>query len=112
MDQDVPPPDYLEKSPTLNLSSLFPDVRDRESLEEVDVLRGWPAAVHSTMDKTQQQALKTILTNRVAIVQGPPGTGKTWVSVVALKAMIKNMDRNDPPIVIACQTNHALGEIL
>ena len=108
----MPPPDYLEMSSTLNLSSLFPDVRDRESLEEVDVLRSWPTAVHSTMDKTQQQALKTILTSRVAIVQGPPGTGKTWVSVMALKAMIKNMDRDDPPIVIACQTNHALGEIL
>ncbi|CUS08376.1 unnamed protein product [Tuber aestivum] len=112
LDQDVPPPDYLKSSPTLNLSSLFPDVHDKESLEEVDILHNWPTTIQSTMDKTQLRALRTILTNRVAIIQGPPGTGKTTVSVEALKAMIKNMDRNDPPIVIACQTNHALGETL
>ncbi|PWW74135.1 P-loop containing nucleoside triphosphate hydrolase protein [Tuber magnatum] len=110
LNQNVPPPDYLKNSPTLNLSSLFPDVHDKESLEEVDILRDWPTTIQSTMDKTQLRALKTILTNRVAIVQGPPGTGKTTVSVEALKAMIKNMDRNDPPIVIACQTNHALEQ--
>ncbi|KAG0633910.1 P-loop containing nucleoside triphosphate hydrolase protein [Tuber brumale] len=109
LDQSVPPPDYLKDSPTLNLSSLFPDVHDKESLEEVNILHNWPTTIQSTMDKTQLRALKTILTNRVAIVQGPPGTGKTTVSVVALKAMIKNMDRDDPPIVIACQTNHALA---
>lgn len=54
-------------------------------------------------------ALKSILTRRVSIVQGPPGTGKTFVSVQALKILLHNMDTGDPPIIVACQTNHALG---
>ena len=112
LNKNVPPPDYLVEKPTLNLSTIFPDSNDKEALEEVNVLQPWPEKITTTMDKSQLSALKTILTNRVAIVQGPPGTGKTWVSVLALRAMLRNMDKGDPPIIVACQTNHALGEDL
>lgn len=44
--------------------------------------------------------------------QGPPGTGKTYVSVVALKILLANRGRDDPPIIVTCQTNHALDQLL
>lgn len=63
----------------------------------------------TSMDKSQMTALKSILTKRLSIVQGPPGTGKTFVSVQALHILLENMREGDPPIIVACQTNHALG---
>jgi helicase required for RNAi-mediated heterochromatin assembly 1 len=53
-----------------------------------------------------------MITRNVSIVQGPPGTGKTFTSVSALKVLVKNLDNNSPPIVIAAQTNHALDQLL
>lgn len=53
-----------------------------------------------------------MLTKKLAIIQGPPGTGKTYVSVLALRVMLSNMKPDDPPIIVASQTNHALDQIL
>lgn len=57
-------------------------------------------------------ALKRILTKRLAIVQGPPGTGKSHVSLVGLRLLLENMGPKDPPIIIAAHTNHALDQLL
>jgi helicase required for RNAi-mediated heterochromatin assembly 1 len=53
-----------------------------------------------------------MLTKQVAIVQGPPGTGKTFTSVAAIKILVANLRDNDPPLIIAAQTNHALDQLL
>ena len=45
-------------------------------------------------------------------MQGPPGTGKTHVSVEAIRIMLANRTPDDPPIIVACQTNHAVDQIL
>jgi helicase required for RNAi-mediated heterochromatin assembly 1 len=34
------------------------------------------------------------------------------VSVVALKALLSNMTIGDPPVIVTCQTNHALDQLL
>ena len=47
-----------------------------------------------------------------ANIVAAPGTGKTEVSVDAIKIMLANPDQNDRPIIIACQTNHAVDQIL
>ena len=57
-------------------------------------------------------ALRRILTKRLAIVQGPPGTGKTHVSVIALRLLLENLAAEDPPIIISAHTNHALDQLL
>ena len=57
-------------------------------------------------------ALRRILSKRMAIVQGPPGTGKTHVSVIAIKLLLENMTSDDPPIILAAHTNHALDQLL
>lgn len=112
LDGNVGAPQYLAESPVYNLTSIFPEAKDLESVERVNILDDWPADVKSSLDGAQTDALRAILTQRVAVVQGPPGTGKTHVSVTALHAMLANMTDSDPPVVVACQTNHALDQLL
>jgi helicase required for RNAi-mediated heterochromatin assembly 1 len=85
---------------------------DADRYINVDVLRDFPSDMDSGMDKSQMSACQKMLTSRVAIVQGPPGTGKTFVSVSALKVMDQNLRPEDPPILVAAQTNHALDQLL
>lgn len=61
------------------------------------------------LHKSQYEAIKRILSKRLALVQGPPGTGKTYIGLAAVKILLKNLPG---PIIIACQTNHALDQFL
>lgn len=67
-----------------------------------------------SLDVSQMKALFDMLTKEIALIQGPPGTGKTHVSVVALRVMLATVRgiRQDPPIILTCQTNHALDQLL
>jgi helicase required for RNAi-mediated heterochromatin assembly 1 len=107
----VEPPKYLLEKPHTDLTSLVA-INDSDSFRHVNILKQWPDSQSHGLDKSQSQALHRILTNRLAIVQGPPGTGKTYVSVVALKILLANMKQGDPPIIVTCQTNHALDQLL
>ncbi|KAK4967576.1 hypothetical protein LTR66_011920 [Elasticomyces elasticus] len=116
---DVGPPGYVSYKPHTDISFVFcsptsgnapSDISSK--YENVDILNDWPVGPASELDASQLAALRRILTKRLAIVQGPPGTGKTHVSVVALKTMINNMVEDDPPIIVTCQTNHALDQLL
>ena len=78
----------------------------------MNVLAEWPAELTSALDTSQMDALRRILTKRLAIVQGPPGTGKTHVSVIALRLLLENLAAEDPPIIISAHTNHALDQLL
>ena len=64
------------------------------------------------LDESQWSALREMVTKELAITQGPPGTGKTFTSLAALKLLLANKGPNDPPIVIAAQTNHALDQLI
>ncbi|KAI5843438.1 hypothetical protein DFP73DRAFT_552098 [Morchella snyderi] len=112
LNKNVPPPRYVMQKPHLNVSPIFPDIPDKEPFEDVDIIKAWHQLPSNGMDSTQMKALHSILTRRVSIVQGPPGTGKTHVSVQALRLLLHNMDAGDPPIIVACQTNHALDQLL
>ena len=87
-------------------------IEDASSFENVNILEDWPDTTTTGLDKSQSTALKRALTKRFAIIQGPPGTGKTHVSIVALKALLSNMTMGDPPVIVTCQTNHALDQLL
>jgi len=110
LDRNIQPPEYVSEEPVMKLTPCFPDHPDKAALWKIDILQPWPKDITTSMDSTQIEALKRILTKSLAIVQGPPGTGKTFTSVQALKTILENMKTGDPPIVIACQTNHALGK--
>ena len=78
----------------------------------MDILNDWPTDLPSDLDESQMEALTRILAKRLAIVQGPPGTGKTHVSVIAIRLLLENMAPEDPPILLAAHTNHALDQLL
>ncbi|TGZ78281.1 P-loop containing nucleoside triphosphate hydrolase protein [Ascodesmis nigricans] len=116
MDKDIGAPGYVEQTGMYNLSTIFPDSINKEKFAEVPILEEWPDLkdpdAKTSMDATQMEALKAILTKEIAVVQGPPGTGKTYTSVQALTTILNNMTDDEPPIIVACQTNHALDQIL
>ncbi|KAL1630432.1 hypothetical protein SLS56_004960 [Neofusicoccum ribis] len=99
-------PKYVLSHAETDLSSIFP------GMVNVNILKDWPENPNTELDKTQLRALQRMLTKRCAIIQGPPGTGKTHVSVDALKTLLGNMISGDAPIIVACQTNHALDQLL
>ncbi|KIX09505.1 uncharacterized protein Z518_00585 [Rhinocladiella mackenziei CBS 650.93] len=107
----VEPPNYIQESPILDLgAAVNPD--KKEEYSTVDVTKPWPPAPKETLDATQWEALQEIITKRLAVIQGPPGTGKTYVSKIAVEILRANRKANDPPIIIAAQTNHALDQLL
>ncbi|QDS69272.1 hypothetical protein FKW77_002250 [Venturia effusa] len=109
----VDAPEYVLKQPIRDMSSIFTSKDlSQGQYDNIDVISEWPEDANTSLDSSQEAALRRIMTKKVAIVQGPPGTGKTHVSVMSLKAMLDNMRPGDPPIVVACQTNHALDQLL
>ena len=56
--------------------------------------------------------MRQILTKDLSIILGPPGTGKTFLSKVALQILVENRSKDDPPIIVAAQSNHALDQLL
>eukprot|EP01083_Nonionella_stella_P096399 270992_1 len=77
------------------------------------ILKPWPTeSLTSTLDASQMEALRQILTKKIALVQGPPGTGKTFVTLQALRVLVDNMQYSDPPLLVVSLTNHALDQLL
>ncbi|KAJ6130269.1 ATP binding protein [Penicillium capsulatum] len=110
LEPDVMPPQHIQTSPVMNFSSLAGSIGIGD--RRVNVLENFPAELRESLDEYQWHALQQILTKKLAIIQGPPGTGKTFVSVVALKILLASMRPDDPPIIIASQTNHALDQLI
>lgn len=78
LSKDIGPPEYLQQQPCKDLSHIFKTPSDKD-FSNVDLLEDWPENAESSLDASQVDALRRILTKRLAIVQGPPGTGKTHV---------------------------------
>jgi helicase required for RNAi-mediated heterochromatin assembly 1 len=109
--KEVEPPAYIYNNPYVDLSSLV-SMEEASNFQNVNVLEEWPANDSTSLDSSQSKALKRMLTRKVAIVQGPPGTGKTFVSVKNLQILRDNLRKDDAPIIITAQTNHAVDQIL
>ena len=109
--KQIEPPAYISHNPYINLSSLV-SMEESENFENVNILKEWPSTTSHSLDTSQSKALKRMLTSKIAIVQGPPGTGKTYVSVIALQILRDNLRKDDAPIIVTAQTNHAVDQIL
>ena len=121
----VSAPQYRQDEPFMDLSAISAGVGKLSY--NVDVLQDWPTLGSddstlssgsatlpfvSEFDTSQLDALRRILTKRLAIIQGPPGTGKSHISLVALKMLLQQSGPHDPPIIVAAQTNHAVDQLL
>eukprot|EP00210_Caulerpa_lentillifera_P007090 g6783.t1 len=128
-------PRYAEGDGSYNLSFLCPKITPTPP-RLAEVRANYPDAfplqdiVHfSTLDPPQAEALKTALTQEVALVQGPPGTGKTFLGIQIVRALLSFTNRRlliEPdifpeiqvpqptlaPILCVCFTNHALDQFL
>jgi helicase required for RNAi-mediated heterochromatin assembly 1 len=109
---DIATPSYVSSRPSINLRAAFNGSDRQSTMQHANILESWPPAPEEHLDKSQWAALQQILTKRVALIQGPPGTGKTYVSKIALQVLIENREKEDPPIIVAAQTNHALDQLL
>ncbi|KXL47135.1 hypothetical protein M433DRAFT_64459 [Acidomyces richmondensis BFW] len=108
---EVAPPRYVMDHPEADLTSVLHN-EEHETYTNVNMLHEWPVQPSSDLDASQLDALRRLLTKRLAICQGPPGTGKTFISVQAIKIILANRKSDVSPIIIACQTNHAVDQIL
>ena len=110
IEREIKPPTYVEEQPLKDLSKLF--TAAAQDILNINILQDWPTNLPTNLDKYQMDALKRILSKRLAVVQGPPGTGKTYVSVIAIRLLLENMTSNDPPLLLVAHTNHALDQLL
>lgn len=110
-------PKYVKEDSVMDLSYATDDDSD----SEYDVINRAMPKDAAKLDESQMDALRQMLTKELALIQGPPGTGKTHVSVMALQIMLHKMDEQRklakpgvvvPPLIVTCQTNHALDQIL
>lgn len=101
---------FVQSQPFLDLTPAFGDGSgyNNVNIQTLD----WGSLRHTSMDHSQKDAFGHMLDKELAIIQGPPGTGKTHVSVLALRTMLRQQNRSGSPIVVACQTNHALDALL
>lgn len=66
----------------------------------------------TSLDQSQEAAIRTCLANRIAIVQGPPGTGKTYIGLKLIDILLSLSRPLTTPILILTYKNHSLDEFL
>ncbi|CAD8088773.1 unnamed protein product [Paramecium sonneborni] len=88
--------------------------------QRVNIFREWPKVNQESLDESQLKAIQIILKNGISLIQGPPGTGKTFCGALGVRILLQNQfkwndqfqQRQNKPILIVCQTNHALDQFL
>ncbi|CAO3588692.1 unnamed protein product [Absidia cylindrospora] len=111
VDKDVRVPYYAANKRYYDLDTSPKPNKRMPNRKPIDIMGTWPP-YNIGMDKTQLDALQTILSNDLAIIQGPPGTGKTYVGTYGMKVLLANLESHIGPVVCICQTNHALDQFL
>jgi hypothetical protein len=68
---------------------------------------------NTDLDDGQAIAFHQNLTREFAFTQGPPGTGKTYLGIALARTLLASRsDRPSKPVLVVCQTNHALDSFL
>ncbi|KAG8185046.1 hypothetical protein JTE90_017067 [Oedothorax gibbosus] len=131
--KNIKKPLYLSESTTydmrplllpLNCRNVEDEINDlprhiSEKAQSVNILdeNCWPSADDLKLDKSQYTAIKAAITKEFVLIQGPPGTGKTFVGLKIAQILLHNVknwcpDPKQLPILVICQTNHALDQFL
>ncbi|KAF9586547.1 NFX1-type zinc finger-containing protein 1 [Lunasporangiospora selenospora] len=121
---DLEPPPYSRSNPNFE----NPDCLAKSTKSLVAHLKGdakahlkckdnkEPDTVEIEEDPIQPnvaEAMDRLLRRELAIVQGPPGTGKTFLGLLTAHMMLEYCHlKTTNPIIVICQTNHALDQFL
>ncbi|KAH9515716.1 hypothetical protein Btru_011807 [Bulinus truncatus] len=109
-------PGYISPTTIYDISCLVHEENSQRSIGcRVLNTGAWPTLRNAPLNSEQLEAVKVALTHQLTLIQGPPGTGKTYVSLKIMRALIENMDVQNPsngPILVVCYTNHALDQFL
>lgn len=106
-------PEYITADTELNASIIYTQMQP--SLQKLNAMCYRVDELSlgmTTLDASQETAIKECLRNRVAIIQGPPGTGKTFVGVKIVELLLSVSTPLRLPILILTYKNHSLDEFL
>ena len=110
--QQGTPPEYILAETEFSADVIYSQTQQSKlnalcySLDEQQSLGS------TTLDVSQEAAIKQCLRDRVAIIQGPPGTGKTFVGVKIVELLLSVTTPLRLPILILTYKNHSLDEFL
>src|SRR5690606_3322560 len=102
------PPKYIKDNPNVDLSFLY---KGNESSKNpstpkcMNVLENWIPNSETFLDESQSESLKTILSNRVALIRRPPCTVKTFIGIHTVRVLynhLKKTQEHPKPIVVIC----------
>ncbi|XP_023339488.1 NFX1-type zinc finger-containing protein 1 isoform X2 [Eurytemora carolleeae] len=129
-ERDTTGPEYLIEN-RINLTRFVPSLIPTENpkykrLQEcsriyIDEDGKETASVHDfldildtvpTLDSSQKQGIRHVLTNKVGIIQGPPGAGKSYLGTKLAEILLNLEKPSTRPIVVITYKNHALDEFL
>jgi len=111
--QQGTPPAYITADTELNADIIYTQMQP--SLQKLNAICYSIDELSSgltTLDASQETAVKQCLRSRVAIIQGPPGTGKTFVGVKIVELLLTINTPLHLPILILTYKNHSLDEFL
>ncbi|EXK49644.1 hypothetical protein FOMG_02133 [Fusarium oxysporum f. sp. melonis 26406] len=114
---EVPPPLYARREGfAFPLSCISKDKDTALQLYPAQGLHGvslLEVEKRTGLDSGQCQGLVAALTREYALIQGPPGTGKSYLGVQLVRVLLAvKKQANLGPIVVSCDTNHALDQFL
>eukprot|EP00966_Prymnesium_polylepis_P241970 5595712-Prymnesium_polylepis.1 len=98
--------------PDLPLSFVIPPMCRKEgnnSTIDLEAMSNADICAATTLDPSQVEALRSVLTRSVSRIQGPPGTGtgKTFLGGLVSEIIVSNSELK---FLCLCYTNHALDQ--
>ncbi|KAG0094771.1 NFX1-type zinc finger-containing protein 1, partial [Podila epicladia] len=94
---------------TKSLSDFVQTLKEHENNDKGKPNRAKGDSAHPVV----LEAMNRLLTKELAVVQGPPGTGKTFLGLLTTRILLQQLQAaSTGPIIIVCQTNHALDQFL
>ncbi|KAF9556582.1 hypothetical protein EC968_008163 [Mortierella alpina] len=104
--------DYIQAS-LIEFPDVLKGLRQPSRRRVMDPEGGWLDSGVGEVQPRVLEALEWMLTKEFAVVQGPPGTGKTFLGLLATQIILKECSTAATgPIIVVCQTNHALDQFL
>ena len=108
VDEQKPEMPSIYANGNLNVNHLFED--RSEDITVTNLVNNIEYGAGCRLDNSQYQAMKHMLSSRIAVVQGPPGTGKTYIGVHLTKILLDLDPSLASPVLVMTYKNHALDE--